>query len=74
LKFIEVLVASLRRRVHALGYGSFQGIIPAGHYGAGEVLIWDEGSYEPLLDFEEGLAAGAIRFRLHGNKLTGTVK
>jgi bifunctional non-homologous end joining protein LigD len=56
---------------HDLDYGSFAGTIPAGHYGAGEVLIWDEGSYEPVGDMAEGLAAGAISFRLHGGKLTG---
>jgi bifunctional non-homologous end joining protein LigD len=56
---------------HDLDYGSFAGTIPEGHYGAGEVLIWDEGSYEPVGDMAEGLAAGAISFRLHGRKLTG---
>jgi bifunctional non-homologous end joining protein LigD len=56
---------------HQLEYGRFEGIIAKGEYGAGEVRIWDEGNYEPLDDFAEGLAAGAIRFRLHGNKLAG---
>jgi bifunctional non-homologous end joining protein LigD len=56
---------------HDLDYGSFAGTIPTGHYGAGEVLIWDEGSYEPLGDFAQGLAAGDIRFRIHGKKLSG---
>jgi bifunctional non-homologous end joining protein LigD len=56
---------------HDLAYGSFAGTIPAGHYGAGEVLIWDEGEYEPLADFAAGLAAGAIRFSLHGRRLAG---
>jgi bifunctional non-homologous end joining protein LigD len=56
---------------HDLDYGSFAGTIPEGHYGAGEVLIWDEGCYEPVGDMAEGLAAGAISFRLHGRKLTG---
>jgi bifunctional non-homologous end joining protein LigD len=56
---------------HDLDYGGFEGTIPEGEYGAGEVRIWDEGNYEPLDDFAEGLAAGAIRFSLHGTKLTG---
>ena len=56
---------------HALGYGRFEGVIPEGQYGAGRVLIWDEGNYEPLHDFAEGLAAGAVRFRLHGRRLSG---
>jgi bifunctional non-homologous end joining protein LigD len=56
---------------HDLDYGTFEGIIPEGHYGAGKVIIWDEGNYAPLEDFEVGLAAGAIRFCLHGKKLSG---
>jgi bifunctional non-homologous end joining protein LigD len=56
---------------HDLDYGSFEGTIPKGEYGAGEVFIWDKGCYEPMVDFEEGLVAGAIRFRLQGEKLSG---
>ena len=56
---------------HDLGYGSFEGTIPEGEYGAGEVRIWDEGDYEPLDDFAAGLTAGSVRFRLHGRKLAG---
>ena len=56
---------------HALAYGSFEGTIPEGHYGAGEVLIWDEGGYEPLVDFGAGLTAGAISFLLYGQRLSG---
>jgi bifunctional non-homologous end joining protein LigD len=56
---------------HALAYGSFEGTIPEGHYGAGEVLIWDEGDYEPLVDFDAGLTAGTISFLLYGQRLSG---
>jgi len=56
---------------HSLVYGSFEGEIPEGEYGAGKVTIWDQGTYEPLDDFEVGLASGAIRFCLHGKKLSG---
>ena len=56
---------------HALEYGRFEGVIPEGEYGAGEVLIWDQGNYEPLTEFAEGLETGAVSFRLHGRKLTG---
>ena len=56
---------------HALEYGSFEGIIPEGRYGAGKVLIWDEGRYEPLEDMESGLKDGNIMFCLFGNRLKG---
>jgi bifunctional non-homologous end joining protein LigD len=56
---------------HSLEYGNFAGTIPEGEYGAGEVLIWDQGNYEPLTEFAEGLATGTVSFRLHGRKLTG---
>ncbi|KMO28503.1 hypothetical protein VP06_27400 [Methylobacterium aquaticum] len=56
---------------HALSYGSFEGVIPAGSYGAGAVLLWDRGTWEPEGDPITGLAAGLLRFHLHGAKLTG---
>ena len=56
---------------HALEYGSFEGVIPEGHYGAGEVIIWDKGSYEPIGDMREGLQKGQITFVLHGSRLIG---
>jgi bifunctional non-homologous end joining protein LigD len=62
---------AIRVEDHELEYGSFEGVIPEGEYGAGEVIIWDEGIYEPVGDMAEGLAAGAISFRLLGRKLVG---
>jgi DNA ligase D-like protein (predicted 3'-phosphoesterase) len=56
---------------HALNYGSFEGVIPSGSYGAGAVLLWDRGTWEPDGDPLAGLAAGSLRFQLHGAKLTG---
>ena len=56
---------------HYLEYGNFEGIIPEGRYGAGEVIIWDKGSYEPIGDMEEGLRKGHIAFVLHGSQLMG---
>ena len=59
---------------HPLEYGSFEGNIPAGEYGAGSVMLWDHGSYE-LLDRDvsatEQLARGDFKFRLSGEKLHG---
>jgi bifunctional non-homologous end joining protein LigD len=51
---------------HALEYGSFQGTIPQGQYGAGTVEIWDEGTYDLLKWSDE-----SIEFVLHGQRLEG---
>jgi len=58
---------------HPIEYGSFEGIIPKGNYGAGSVMLWDRGTYELLGDVsaEEQLARGDFKFRLHGEKITG---
>ncbi|UFN47656.1 non-homologous end-joining DNA ligase [Roseomonas sp. OT10] len=56
---------------HPLDYGGFEGVIGAG-YGAGTVLLWDRGTWEPEGDDPEGdLAAGTLRFTLHGERLRG---
>jgi len=56
---------------HPIDYGDFEGVIPAGEYGGGTVLLWDRGTWEPLSDAGEGLEAGKIHFILHGEKLHG---
>jgi len=56
---------------HPLEYAAFEGNIPAGEYGAGAVIVWDRGIWEPLVDPHEGLAAGNLKFVLHGEKLRG---
>ncbi len=58
---------------HPIEYGSFEGVIPKGNYGAGSVMLWDGGTYELLGDAtaEEQLARGDYKFRLHGEKLNG---
>jgi bifunctional non-homologous end joining protein LigD len=53
---------------HPLDYGTFQGEIPKGQYGAGTVEIWDNGTYELLEDKPNG----GMTVRLHGKKLEGT--
>jgi bifunctional non-homologous end joining protein LigD len=52
---------------HPLEYGSFEGEIPAGQYGAGTVEIWDDGTYELL----EEKRNGQLTFELHGRRLHG---
>ena len=40
---------------HPVDYADFEGVIPAGNYGAGEIIVWDRGKWTPLEDFDEGL-------------------
>ena len=58
---------------HPVDYKNFEGVIPPGEYGAGVVMIWDFGTYEPegKEDLTEGLKKGEIKFRLNGKKLKG---
>ena len=58
---------------HTLEYAGFEGIIPQGHYGAGPVVVWDQGTFMPLGtdDPEASLAAGKLSFELQGGKLKG---
>lgn len=56
---------------HPVKYGSFEGTIPPKQYGAGKVIVWDNGSWEPVGDPAQGLARGKLEFRLHGQKLAG---
>jgi bifunctional non-homologous end joining protein LigD len=56
---------------HLLEYGTFEGIIPEGLYGAGSVLIWDAGQFESEGDPEAALKQGNLRFTLNGKKLKG---
>lgn len=56
---------------HPLSYGGFEGTIPKGQYGAGKVVIWDRGTWQPLEDARKGWRAGKLKFELHGDKLHG---
>src|SRR4029450_8660991 len=71
---------------HPYDYGSFEGVIPPGQYGAGEVIVWDCGVYSPdeggatwfhdraraEQEIRDGLAKGKARFLLRGEKLKGS--
>ena len=70
---------------HPLGYGSFEGVIPRGEYGAGQVIVWDNGTYVPEEEdkpwlgeraeaeerLRKALAKGKLSFFLRGRKLKG---
>src|SRR5277367_2795655 len=56
---------------HPMEYGGFEGAIPKGQYGGGTVMLWDEGTWEPQGDPDQGLAKGNLKFILHGKKLHG---
>jgi bifunctional non-homologous end joining protein LigD len=71
---------------HPYDYGSFEGVIPKGNYGAGHVIVWDTGTYSPdekgLLSWgdkvegsrrmREEIEAGKVSFTLRGRKLQGS--
>lgn len=56
---------------HPLSYGSFEGTIPEGHYGAGTVAIWDEGTWSTEGSAAQQIDDGHLRFELHGARLRG---
>jgi len=57
---------------HPLDYGTFEGTIPAGNYGAGTVQLWDRGEWEPQEeDLDKAFRDGAIKMILHGERLKG---
>jgi len=59
---------------HPFDYRTFEGSIPKGEYGGGEVIVWDKGTYAPegALSTKEQLARGELKFRLEGEKLRGS--
>jgi bifunctional non-homologous end joining protein LigD len=62
---------AIRTEDHPVDYGAFEGVIPPDNYGAGTVLLWDRGRWEPLGDPHEGLERGKLVFRLRGKRLRG---
>ncbi|RKR85205.1 bifunctional non-homologous end joining protein LigD [Mucilaginibacter gracilis] len=66
---------------HPFDYRSFEGIIPQGEYGGGTVIVWDEGTYEPIEEIDgkkaqekhllKQLKSGSLKIKLHGKKLEG---
>ena len=56
---------------HPIEYGGFEGTIPKGQYGGGTVMIWDQGTWEPVEDIDEGFRKGSLKFLMHGTKMHG---
>jgi bifunctional non-homologous end joining protein LigD len=58
---------------HPLDYASFEGVIPAGEYGGGDVIVWDRGTWEcENGDIATALKKGNLKFSLKGEKLGGS--
>src|SRR5882724_3142189 len=66
---------------HPYDYRNFEGIIPKGQYGGGTVIVWDEGTYEPLeangskkeqeKTLLKQLKSGSLKIKMHGEKMKG---
>ncbi len=57
---------------HPLEYATFEGDIPTGEYGAGQIFVWDQGTWVPVTEpAEKAIEAGELKFRLAGEKLGG---
>jgi bifunctional non-homologous end joining protein LigD len=59
---------------HPVDYAKFEGVIPAGEYGGGTVMVWDYGTYKPedTNDVSLALRKGELKFSLNGKKLRGS--
>ncbi|PWW03554.1 ATP-dependent DNA ligase LigD phosphoesterase module /ATP-dependent DNA ligase LigD polymerase module [Hoeflea marina] len=62
---------AVRTEDHPLDYGGFEGTIAKKQYGAGTVMLWDHGWWQPKTDFDKGLADGQLKFILHGDRMKG---
>src|SRR5215475_10200602 len=64
---------AMRVEDHPLEYNEFEGIIPAGEYGGGTVMIWDKGTWIPQTpDVDGALDRGDLKLSLDGKKLQGS--
>jgi bifunctional non-homologous end joining protein LigD len=62
---------AVRTEDHPLEYADFEGVIPQGEYGGGEVMLWDRGHWTPKGDPRRGLERGHFKFTLGGERLKG---
>jgi bifunctional non-homologous end joining protein LigD len=71
----EVKRTAVHVEDHPIEYLDFEGVIPSGQYGGGDVIVWDNGTWEPHAtdDPAAAVAAGEFHADLHGRKLRGRV-
>lgn len=62
---------AVRVEDHPLDYGSFEGTIPEAEYGGGTVMLWDEGTWEPIGDPHAALESGDLKMKLNGHRMKG---
>ena len=64
---------AMRTEDHPIEYLGFEGTIPAGEYGAGDMIVWDWGTFTPeeTNDTSAALRTGELKFQLHGERLRG---
>ncbi|WP_150291860.1 DNA ligase D [Sphingobium estronivorans] len=63
---------AVRTEDHPISYAGFEGTIPKGEYGGGTVMLWDEGTWEPVPGKSaKDLAKGHLHFILHGTRMQG---
>jgi DNA ligase D-like protein (predicted 3'-phosphoesterase) len=70
---------AVRTEDHSIDYADFEGTIPEDEYGGGRVIVWDAGIYDNLTEDDDGervpvargVEGGYVKFRLHGEKLSG---
>jgi bifunctional non-homologous end joining protein LigD len=64
---------AVRTEDHPLDYATFEGTIPKGEYGGGTVMLWDQGSWEPIAgkDPRKTIEEGHLHFILHGERMKG---
>jgi len=67
----EIKRLAIRTEDHPVEYADFEGVIPEGNYGAGQVIVWDQGSWVEREPVDAGLKKGKLLFELKGHKLKG---
>ncbi len=68
----EIKRLAVRTEDHPLSYAEFEGIIPQGEYGGGNVMLWDKGAWEPVEGKSwKDLEKGHLHFVLHGERMKG---